>query len=227
MRLSLWFVTFVLILQILLTASPFIPATASLWHTGEPQKFYEVFAAFVGLQMILLTATITLILLKESTEAKERLESVAARLSGTTVKPLKEFEFYIHFRGAAEVADHSVRIAYLAPYPPGDVASKERKKYDEEILHLMKVRSKVNFRRLVRQSSKNNAWVSERRCRRRCDFADFELAGGVGTRTGVSALHDANLSRVRHFPRFLRSGLLLRSCLVNGSVFLLRYSCLV
>ncbi len=161
MRRSLWVVAIVLLLQILLTASPFIPATASLWHTGEPQRFYEVFAAFVGLQMILLTAAISLILLKESSDAKDRLESVAARLPGTIVKPLKDFEFYIHFRGAVEVADHSVRIAYLAPYPPDEVPSKERKKYDEEILHLMKVRPRVNFRRIVRQSSKNNAWVSE------------------------------------------------------------------
>ena len=135
--------------------------TANYWNTNDPQQFYGVFAAFVGVQLILLTAAITLILLKESGDARHRLNTLATALHRTAVTPLKDYEFYVHFRNAIERAEHSVWIAYLAPYPPSEVASRERKRYDDEILGLMKRREKVSFRRLIRQSPKNDEWVAE------------------------------------------------------------------
>ena len=73
---------------------------------------------------------------------------------------MKDREFYQHFQAAAEQAEHSVRIAYLAPYPPSDVEYKERKRYYDAILSLMKRRDQVNFKRLVRSSPKNDAWLA-------------------------------------------------------------------
>jgi len=161
MKFGVWVTIVVLALQVLLAASPFIPITSQYWHTSDVQQFYAVFAAFVGLQLILLTAAITLILLKESNDARDRLSAIADAIPGAAVKPLKDYEFYVHFKSAAEQADHSVWIAYLAAYPPAAVASKDRKKYDEEMLALMKHHTKVNFRRIVRYSSANRKWVAE------------------------------------------------------------------
>ena len=90
----------------------------------------------------------------------ELAEKIADALPVTEVRRMKDFEFYEHFQAAAEQAEYSVRIAYLAPYPPTDVAYEERKRYYDVILSLMKQRPKVNFKRLVRSSPKNDAWLA-------------------------------------------------------------------
>ncbi|HEY1800309.1 MAG TPA: hypothetical protein VGG46_05175 [Terriglobales bacterium] len=161
MRFGVYVTIIVLVLELLLALSPFIPITAHLWHTEDQSQFYAVLASSLGIQLLLLTASITLILLKESHDAAERLSAIRAAIPGATVKPLKDYEFYSDFRNAAEEAEHSVWIAYLAPYPPSDVASRDRKKYDIEILDLMKRRTKVNFRRLIRHTEKNVPWAAE------------------------------------------------------------------
>ena len=161
MKFNLSVTTLVLVAQILLAVTPFIPATATYWRTDDPREFYGVLAGFVGIQLILLTAAITLILMKESSDAEGRLKALKEAMPGAIVKRLKDFQFYVHFRNAAEQAEHSVWIAYFAAYPPKDVASKERKKYDEDMLALMKHRTRVNFRRIIRHSSANREWVAE------------------------------------------------------------------
>lgn len=161
MKFGIWVTITVLVLELLLALSPFLPITAHLWHTEDPSQFHAVLASSLGIQLIFLTAAITLILLKESHDAEERLSALRGAIPGAPVKTLKDYEFYSDFRNAAEEAEHSVWIAYLAPYPPGDVASKDRKKYDSEILELMKRRSKINFRRLIRHTDKNASWVAD------------------------------------------------------------------
>jgi hypothetical protein len=161
MKFGIWVTTIVLALQALLAASPFIPITSQYWRTSDTQQFYAVFATAVGIHLILLTAAITLILLKESSDARDRLDAMAEAMPGATVKALTDYDFYVHFKGAAEQAEHSVWIAYLAPYPPAAVASKDRKKYDDEMIALMKRRTKVNFRRIIRYTSANRKWVAD------------------------------------------------------------------
>jgi hypothetical protein len=161
MRFSIWVTGIVLLVQLFLCLTPFIPITAHYWHTEEPQQFYEVFATLIGVQLVLLTAAITMILIKESNDARERIENVAATINGTVVRPLKDYEFYQHFRNSVERAHDSVWIAYLAPYPPAEVASVDRKKYDNEIISLMKHNPKIKFRRLIRYSEKNLEWIKE------------------------------------------------------------------
>lgn len=161
MKLGIGVTIIVLGLELLLALSPFIPITAHLWHTEDQAQFYAVLASSLGIQLFLLAAAISLILLKESDDAAKRFHAIRVAIPGATVKTLKDYEFYSDFRNAAEEAEHSVWIAYLAPYPPGDVASKDRKRYDSEILELMKRRTKVNFRRLIRHTDKNAPWVAE------------------------------------------------------------------
>jgi hypothetical protein len=144
-------------LQVLVVATKFIPGAAKLWHTEDAQTFYSVLVTFVGIQLVLMTGTLVLLV---TTQGSELSAVVKAALPGTEVRRMKDFEFYEHFQAAAEQADHSVRIAYFAPYPPTDVTYKERRKYYDAILSLMKQRSKVNFKRIVRSSPKNDPWVA-------------------------------------------------------------------
>ncbi len=76
----------VLVLQLLLAATPFAPVTAQYWHTNDPQQFYGVLGSFVGVELILLTAAITLILLKESNDAAKRISEIKTVIPGATVK---------------------------------------------------------------------------------------------------------------------------------------------
>ena len=143
-------------LQILVPLSKHIPGAAGLWHTEDPTKFYSAFATFVGIQLVLISATLLLFLKSQMSDVASLIESV---LPKTEVRRMKDYEFYQHFQAEAEQAEHSVRIAYLAPYPPMDVNYKDRKKYYEAILAVMKQRPKVIFKRVVRASPKNDEWI--------------------------------------------------------------------
>src|SRR5579864_681119 len=130
-----WIILVGLVLQILVPLTKHIPGAAGLWHTEDPAKFYSAFATFFGIQLVLMSGTLLLLVKSMGTELTER---VADALPVTEVRRMKDFEFYEHFQAAAEQAKHSVRIAYLAPYPPTDVAYKDRKKYYDSMLSLMK-----------------------------------------------------------------------------------------
>jgi hypothetical protein len=159
LKFGIWVTIVVLIAQLLLAVTPFVPITAQYWHTDDPQQFYGILGSFVGIELIFLTAALSLILLKESSDTERRLGDIRAVIPGATVNALTEYDFYRQFRAAAEQSRNSVSIAYFAPYPPDDVTSKDRKKYDEEIIGLMKRNAKVNFRRLIRDSKKNRPWI--------------------------------------------------------------------
>jgi len=102
-----------------------------------------------------------MMLAKGAQDQKDGLSEIRSALPLTVVRRLTDSEFYSHFRSAVEEAEHSVRIAYLAPYPPSDVKYQDRNKYYQEILGLMKKRSNINFKRLVRASSKNDRWIAD------------------------------------------------------------------
>jgi hypothetical protein len=150
-----------LLLQLVLAFTPFIKLTAGLWKAESPQDFYNNLTAFIGIQFVLVTGALTLVLLKGSHDQSEASAELRSAFPLTIVRRLRESDFYNHFRSAVEDAQHSVRIAYLAPYPPTEVAYKHRKRYYEEILELMKRRTDLTFKRLVRASAKNDAWIAE------------------------------------------------------------------
>jgi hypothetical protein len=156
-RSQIWIVLAGLVLQILVPLTKYIPGAAGLWHTEDPAKFYSAFGTFFGIQLILMSCTILLLIKSLGNELAEKVEGA---LPATEVRRMKDYEFYEHFQAAAEQAEHSVRIAYFAPYPPTEVASKGRKKYYDTVLSLMKQRDRVNFKRLVRSSPKNRAWLA-------------------------------------------------------------------
>jgi hypothetical protein len=150
-----------LLLQAFLAISPLVKVSAGFWKADSQQDFYNNLTALVALQFLLMTGAVTLILLKASQDQNTAFGEMRSGFPLTIIKGLRESEFYNHFRSAVEDAEHSVKIAYLAPYPPTDVAYEHREKYYKEILELMRRRSDVTFKRLVRASPKNESWVAE------------------------------------------------------------------
>lgn len=161
LKFNLWVVGLTFVAQVFLACTPFIPKTAGFWHANSPQDFYNSLAGFLGIQLLLLSTAVTVIVAKGVQDQEGGLSEIRSALPLTIVKRLTDSEFYSHFRSAVEEAEHSVRIAYLAPYPPSDVKYEDRRKYYQEILGLMKKRTKINFKRLVRASPKNEVWVAD------------------------------------------------------------------
>lgn len=160
MKLRYTIVVVTLLLDLLLAFTPFIPATAPVWHRDDPIRFYGTLATFVGIQFTILTAALALLALNVSNEVNTRIAGLELKLSHTIVKRLRDSQFYTEFRAAVEGAQHSVRICYFAPYPPSDVAYDYKKKYYKEILDLMKKKDRVTFKRMIRSSPANERWVA-------------------------------------------------------------------
>lgn len=158
---NVWVAIATFAVQLFLTLTPFVPATQQFWHSGSPEEFYGKLTAFMGVQLLLLATAVTLILIKGLKDQQDSFSEMRSALPLTVVKTLDDAGFYNDFRAAVSAAENCVRIAYLAPYPPVEVPDRNRKKYYEEILDLMKERNAVTFKRLIRASQKNRPWVIE------------------------------------------------------------------
>lgn len=161
MRVKLLVSIAVLLVQLFLAATPWIPYTAGWWSAKDPQAFYNTFATFMAVQMVLFSAAIILILSIESSEMETRFRELAARVPGAAIRRLNEEQFYKHFLAAAKEAAHSVLIAYFAAYPPTDIQYRHRRRYYKAVIALMKRRTTVHFKRLIRASARNEPWVAE------------------------------------------------------------------
>jgi hypothetical protein len=75
-------------LQILVAATKFIPGAAKLWHTEDAQAFYSVLVTFVGIQVLLMTGTLVLLM---TIQGSELAAAVRAALPGTEVRPMKDY----------------------------------------------------------------------------------------------------------------------------------------
>jgi len=149
------------VVQLLLSLTAFVPTTQRFWHSGSSGEFYNRLTIFIGIQLLLLTTAVTLILIKGLKDQQDSFSEMRSALPLTVVRTLNDAEFYNNFRAAVAAAKNSVRIAYLATYPPGEVPDRNRKRYYEEMLELMKDRSTITFKRLIRASEKNRPWVME------------------------------------------------------------------
>lgn len=158
---NFWVMVVAGLLQAFLSLTPFVPTTQKFWHSGSSEEFYGKLTAFIGVQLLLLTTAVTLILLKGMKDQEDSFFEMRSALPLTLVKRLNDAAFYNDFRAAVVGAENCVRIAYLAPYPPGEVPDRTRKRYYDEMLGLMKERSTITFKRLIRASEKNKPWVTE------------------------------------------------------------------
>jgi hypothetical protein len=67
--------------------------------------------------------------------------------------------FYQEFAAGIKLATDYVDIAYMAAYPPLETADEERRRYYAELPGLIRRRKEINFRRVVRDSKRNRAWI--------------------------------------------------------------------
>lgn len=153
------FITFMVQLFLLLT--PLVPTTQRFWYSGSSEEFYNKLTVFIGIQLLLLTTAVTLIMIKGSKDQQDSFSEMRSALPLTVVRTFNAGEFYNNFRAAVAAAENCVRIAYLAAYPPSEVPDRSRRRYYEEMLDLMKDRRTITFKRLIRHSEKNRPWVTE------------------------------------------------------------------
>jgi len=146
------------VLQLVLIASPFYLSYERVIDLSKPTEFYALFTALVGVDFALLTALMSYLSIEENEKLNQQIVTLTER-AGTTVKALRDEAFYRHFLEAAKDARHTVRIAYFSPTPPDSVDIPDREKYYQEMTDLMWRRGDVRFKRLVRYSDENRAWI--------------------------------------------------------------------
>jgi hypothetical protein len=184
MKLKNIIVVLVLLVQLILAASPLIPPTARLWHLESAPDFHAVFATVIGIDLTLLSVVIILIMRGEGDELQDSINRITSGFPATIVTRLKDKRFYSDFRHATENADHTVKICYFAPYPPSEYHTTDRQKYYTDILALMKKRPNTTFKRIIRRTAKNDPWV--------CDLITH-LEGK--TNNSVALLYDLPVDR--------------------------------
>src|SRR5207302_795339 len=98
---------------------------------------------------------------KESEEMKQLRTDLAQKVPGLELRRITDEQFYTDFLHAAQHAGAEVRICYLAPYPPGKIRNPSREQYYQQLLTIIKNNPHVTFRRIVRKTPENEAWVNQ------------------------------------------------------------------
>jgi hypothetical protein len=163
------------LVTLVLAFTPFFPQTKGWWHLDQPDQFYSVLAAFIGVDMALVILIFGLMFAKESNALRAEITQLIDRVPATTIRWLPDRVFYRAFLAAAEEARHTVRISYFAPDPPNAVAAPVRAEYYKDITSTMHRRKDVQFYRLVRYSPANEDWLLDM-VREFTDVANVSLA---------------------------------------------------
>jgi hypothetical protein len=140
-------------LQILTAMSAVLPGIKQIWGTSPNP------VDVLAVNFALLSISVPIALGIELKPTREAIEQI--RDSETQVSWLKALDFYPQFTSELKKARDFVDIAYLAAYPPQETIEEVRRRYYQELPALMKKRSDVSFRRLVRHSQKNEPWIKQ------------------------------------------------------------------
>jgi hypothetical protein len=153
-----------LLLQIVLSLSPFVPYVRdNIWvQQTSVSQFASTLASYIGLQFVCLGALVLLVLLdvkEQSVKATDDFRHLLEQYTPLNVRRLKENEFYDDFLGACISAKHYVNICYFSPRPPeiGTPASRER--YYKKMVRVMTQNPDTKFRRIVRDTEANRQWT--------------------------------------------------------------------
>lgn len=147
----------VMLVEILLALSPFIPGLKdilkSALQTADP---LEITVSLTGIYAVLVTlflgagyASIRESLLRTQTGIENSLTAKSA------VKVLRDDEFHDDFLIACRRANSHVCITNLSPKPIYFDASEERKRYLLDLVREIQNKPRVQFRRLMRETSDN------------------------------------------------------------------------
>jgi hypothetical protein len=142
--------------QLLLAAARFLPHI-SAWFGTDPEK---ALASQVALHFTLLSVGLGLLLLKESSEAQGARDALLLRLPPTTIRLLRDDDFYARFRAEITSAQHFVNISYFSPRPPDENSDPVRRQYYSGLSKLVRRNGHVQFKRIVRGSRENERWIS-------------------------------------------------------------------
>ncbi len=151
----------IVVIQILIAFSPLIKIVNDVLSPAtDYASIRDQFIMIIGFQIALMTGSISLAGNIQAAACENAVEQLKAKnRQFDTIEKIKDVEFYPKFLSHAETAKDSVDICYLAPYPPDATTHRERHKYYQKILSLMKKNNTVRFRRIVRYSEKNIAWI--------------------------------------------------------------------
>lgn len=154
------------ICEFMLSVSPFIPfVRENIWAPATSiSSFASTLATYVGLEFLLLSLLVGLLLLDFKSEAKEDIKNFGDLLNRYTplhVRQLGENQFYKEFLGCCVSASHYINICYFSPRPPAVGGGTERVLYYSRIASVMQDNPGTRFRRLVRDTEANRKWVLE------------------------------------------------------------------
>jgi hypothetical protein len=162
MKRALICLTFVL--QFVMAASPFIPFVRQNIFESQASVsgFAGAVATYIGIQFICLSFLVTLLLMDFKSQATKDIAAFGGLLQRYTplhVRQLRENEFYKDFLGHCVRASHYVNICYFSPRPPAVGGSPERMNYYAKIAATMRENPDTRFRRIVRDTPANRAWI--------------------------------------------------------------------
>lgn len=147
-------------LQLVFAFLPLIPGLRSLLPVQpNPREQLEWQIQVMGVSFTILTATLAVLFLLQENDRHMFEKAVRTLLPHTKIDKLRDDTFYSQFLVATKTARHFVNIMYLSPYPPDHTTDKDRLRYYEDLLTVIKRRTEVGFRRIIRSTPNSKAWI--------------------------------------------------------------------
>ncbi len=153
------------LLSLFVAFTPYIPYLKGFWQNmGDLAVVAEKLTTCISILFALLSAAFLMQITIFQNSFETIRSSVIKHLENdATIERVSSESFYADFMAKSKIAQNSVWISYLAPFPPDTPNRKERNKYYRDMLELIKSKGKtqINFRRLVRWSESNREWIRE------------------------------------------------------------------
>lgn len=138
-------------------AAPWVPG---LRIVDEESTYRSFVLALLAFNMAALTMLVSLAAQRERNEVSHALSEQRLFLGNQAGERLRDDQFYEQFLLAIVNATSYVYISYFAPTSPLEDLATHRRRYDSRLLALIRKRTNIRFRRLVRDTPSNRQWLS-------------------------------------------------------------------
>jgi hypothetical protein len=187
----------VLILEVGLALLPWLPGVSSIIPAEpSPKVALDTTIAVVGAHVAILVAYVAAMFAADANEQgkehdalRDDHKQIIAGVERGEVRQLRDDQFYADFLKHAQKAQSYVYISYFSTLSPDQSQSHSIRDYYDEILKTIKKTGSVRFRRLVRDTESNRAWL--RKLIPQLDGrhnADLGLVGNMGSEVMPIAL---------------------------------------
>lgn len=150
-----------LVVQALIAVARYVPGIGE-WFAGlSTSAALGAQLSVIGVHFTLLMVSVGLLFLKEATDRASFEKALLGKIGGATVKPLPAAQFYSDFAAAMRSAKHNVNICYFATTAPDATYDPGRKEYYAALPSIVRDRPNVTFRRIIRKTPSNLAWLAE------------------------------------------------------------------